>query len=81
MDSIGLGNKGEIEIDGVTPQVPRPQGPEPQPTVIIRVNQDIEQMTWAAGGRIEEYNFTDGHRYQVPVYIAQELENLGKLWH
>ena len=48
---------------------------------VIRVNTDIEEMTYVAGGRRESYTFVVGNRYRVPVYIAQELENTGKLWH
>lgn len=82
MDSIGLGGKGEIEIDEVQTQIPRPRGQEAPPRFVkVRVNCDIEQMSWVAGGRREEYNFESGHMYQIPVYIAQELENQGKIWH
>lgn len=51
------------------------------PMVVIRVNDNIENMSHVAGGRRESYTFETGHRYRVPVYIAQELEASGRLWH
>jgi hypothetical protein len=74
-----LGGTPEIEVDAVTEtRKPNPSGP---PMVVIRVNEDIEEMSYLAGGRRERYEFTAGHRYKVPVYIAQELEAQGRVWH
>lgn len=69
----------EVEVDQITER--KPAQHKGVPMVVIRVNEDIEEMSWVAAGRSERYNFQAGHRYRVPVYIAQELENLGKLWH
>ena len=76
----------EIEIDPLYDPTasngPRPiGGPEPIRTVVIRVNQDIEDMSWVGDGRRENYTFQAGGRYRVPTYIAIELERLGKVWH
>lgn len=68
----------EVEVDPITPVAPQPQG---VPMTIIRVNEDIEEMTWSANNRMESYSFQAGNRYKVPVYIAHELEAVGKLWH
>lgn len=75
-DLLG-GKLPEIEVDRVqTTNVKK--GVQ---MVIIRVNQDVEDMSYVAGGRTERYTFQTGNRYRVPVYIARELEALGKIWH
>jgi hypothetical protein len=38
-------------------------------------------MSYVAAGKVESYNFKAGHEYRVPWYIAQELENNGRIWH
>lgn len=78
MADLGMVARPEIEIDTVTRQAPRQTAPR---MVTIRVNTDIEEMTYIQGGRSEKYSFETGRRYQVPIYIAQELEALGKIWH
>lgn len=69
----------EVEVDRVEDLTP------PTPTgdrmVVIRVNQDIEDMSYVASGRVERYTFEAGNRYRVPVHVARELEALGKIWH
>ena len=75
-DLLG-GGLPEVEVDSIS-ESPANQG---VPTTVIRVNEAIEDMSHVAGGRIERYTFEAGNRYRVPVYIAQELEALGKLWH
>ena len=45
--------------------------------VIIRVNSDIEEMTFGVGNH---YTFKAGVRYSVPRGLAQYLESLGYLW-
>lgn len=72
-----LGGIPEVEVDKVQ-ETPRPSG---VPMVEIRVNDNIESMSHVAGGRVERYTFEVGNRYRVPIYIARELENLGKIWH
>lgn len=72
-----MGGMNEIEVDSIQSN-PQPQG---VPTVVIRVNEDIEDMSYVSGGRRESYTFETGNRYRVPVYIANELEVLGKIWH
>lgn len=72
-----MGGVPEIEVD-VIQDNPQPQG---VPTVVIRVNENIEDMSHIAGGRRERYTFEAGNQYRVPVYIANELEVLGKIWH
>lgn len=49
-----------------------------QSEVIVRVNQDIEQMTVGAG---TSYDFVVGQKYKVPRHIADHLEEKGLVWH
>jgi len=72
-----MGGIPEIEVDAIQGN-PQPQG---VPLVVIRVNEAIEEMSYVAGGRRERYSFEAGNQYRVPVYIADELEGLGKIWH
>lgn len=46
-------------------------------TVIIRVNTDIEDMTYGVGNN---YTFKAGVRYSVPRHLANYLQGLGYLW-
>ncbi len=45
--------------------------------VIIRVNSDIEEMTFGVGNH---YTFKAGVRYSVPRGLANYLQGLGYLW-
>lgn len=68
---------GEIEVGAVQHTAP------PQVEgVVIRVNRDIEDMTYS-GGDLPFFRatFNPGRRYRVPVQIATELERIGALWH
>lgn len=67
----------EVEVDRIQ-SAPVQQG---TPMVVIRVNETIEDMSFIQSNRTERYSFEAGTRYRVPVYIAQELENIGKIWH
>jgi hypothetical protein len=68
----------EVEVDPIA-STARTEGGVP--TVVIRVNEAIEDMSYVAAGRTERYTFEQGNRYRVPIYIAAELESLGKVWH
>ena len=46
-------------------------------TVIIRVSEDVIEMTYGAGNN---YTFLAGRKYKVPAYIADHLEEKGYLW-
>lgn len=72
-----LGGVPEVEVDHVQ-ETTKPQGVR---MVELRINDNIENMSYVAGGRVERYTFEAGNRYRVPVYIALELERLGKVWH
>ena len=72
-----MGGIPEVEVDAVQ-ESPHHQG---VPTVVVRVNDNIEDMSYVAEGRKERYTFETGNQYRVPVYIANELEGLGKIWH
>lgn len=69
----------EVEVDPVIAEAPQTQSGVP--TVVIRLNENIEEMSYVADGRKERYTFEAGNRYRVPIYIAAELEGLGKVWH
>jgi hypothetical protein len=71
----------EVEVDKVTDLEPRGVNPNQRRMVQIRVNEDIENMSYVASNQVERYTFEAGHRYSVPVEIARELESLGKIWH
>lgn len=45
---------------------------------VIRVNTDIEQMTYGVGN---EYTFLRGRRYRVPKHLYQWLESRGVVYH
>jgi hypothetical protein len=45
---------------------------------VIRVNTDIEQMTYGVGN---EYTFLRGKRYRVPFHLYQWLESRGVVYH
>lgn len=45
--------------------------------VVIRVNSDIEDMTFGVGNN---YTFKAGVRYSVPRGLADYLQGLGYLW-
>jgi hypothetical protein len=68
----------EVEVDPIVAEAPQQSGVR---TVVIRVNDNVEEMSYIANGRKERYTFEAGNRYRVPIYIAAELEGLGKIWH
>lgn len=45
--------------------------------VIIRVNTDIDDMTYGVGN---SYSFKQGVKYSVPRDLAEYLQRLGYLW-
>jgi hypothetical protein len=47
-------------------------------TVVIRVNEDIEDMTFGVGNN---YSFKAGQKYKVPKNVADHLEEKGYVWH
>lgn len=51
------------------------------PMVVVRVNENVEDMSYVGGGKRQSYTFEAGHEYRVPVTIAQELERTGRIWH
>jgi hypothetical protein len=46
-------------------------------SVVIRVNSDIEEMTFGVGNH---YTFKSGVRYKVSRELADYLQGLGYLW-
>lgn len=48
------------------------------PAVTIRVNSDVNQMTFGVGNT---YTFKEGHQYRVTAELARHLEELGLVWH
>lgn len=46
--------------------------------VVIRVNEDIEDMTLGVGNN---YTFKAGQKYKVPKHVADHLEEKGYIWH
>lgn len=78
MSDLMGGQLPEVEVDAIA-EAPKPSGGVPM--VVVRLNDSIEDMSYVASGRKERYTFEAGNRYRVPVYIAQELEAMGKIWH
>lgn len=71
---------GEVEVGA--PEEVIPESIRKQiDTVVVRVNEDVEDMSWVGGGRRLRFTFKQGHVYRVPVPIAIELERIGKVWH
>jgi hypothetical protein len=49
-----------------------------EPNVVIRVNEDIEDMTLGVGTL---YTFKAGQKYKVKKEVADHLEEKGYIWH
>ena len=49
-----------------------------QGNVIIRVNEDIDDMTYGYG---TSYTMVAGGQYRVPKVVADHLESLNLIWH
>jgi hypothetical protein len=49
-----------------------------EPNVVIRVNEDIEDMTLGVGTL---YTFKAGQKYKVKKEVADHLEDKGYIWH
>ena len=47
-------------------------------TVLIRVNEDLEDVTFGVGNH---YTFKMGQKYKVPKNLADHLEEKGYIWH
>lgn len=47
-------------------------------SVIVRVNEDIDDMTLGVGTL---YTFKMGQKYKVPKAVADHLEEKGLIWH
>ena len=71
---------GEIEVGAPEEIVPE-QLRNRVRMIKVRVNEDVEDMSYVGGGRRENYSFKAGHEYMVPWYIANELERNGRVWH
>ena len=70
---LGFGTR-EIEVEPIR-EVAQP--PDDQGFVTIRMAETIEEFTY--GNPHVSYNLKAGHRYRVPVHIAQYLDALGYL--
>lgn len=70
----------EVEIGAPEEVIPQ-QLQQQMRTVVVRVNENIEDMSIVAGGRRMAFTFEAGHQYRVPVPVAKELERIGKVWH
>ena len=68
----------EIEVGAIEEVAPARQGAR---MVVVRLNENVEEMSLVAGGRKNKYTFEAGHQYRVPVEVAIELERIGKVWH
>lgn len=73
---LGFGVKHqEIEVD---PIVDTPQAPDSDGMVEIRMAETIEEFTY--GNPHIFFKLEQGKRYRVPLYIAQYLASMGKVY-
>jgi hypothetical protein len=79
LEALGL---GEPEVVVGEPEQVQASPQQGEPTFRIRVNRDIENMSYVGGGAAEHYTFEQGHVYDnVPWHIVEELERIGAVWH
>lgn len=71
---------GEVEVGAPEEVIPAHLRRQ-MDTVEIRVNDNIEDMSWVGGGRRLKFTFEQGHVYRVPRQVAEELERVGKVYH
>ena len=75
---LGFGPRPTMEIE-VDPIQEPPPLPDENGMVEIRMAVTIEEFTY--GNPHMFYRLEEGKRYRVPLYIAQYLSGLGKLYH
>lgn len=66
-------NRATVVVDEATVITGKKDGEE---TIVIRVVEDIENMTFGAGNY---YSFKAGQKYEVSVKLARRLQSLGYL--
>ena len=66
-------NRATVIVDEPTVITGKKDGEE---TIVIRVVEDIENMTFGAGNY---YSFKAGQKYEVSVKLARRLQSLGYL--
>lgn len=66
-------NRATVIVDEPTVITGKKDGEE---TVVIRVVEDVENMTFGAGNY---YSFKAGQKYEVSVKLARRLQSLGYL--
>ena len=66
-------NRATVIVDEATIVGGKKDGEE---TVVIRVVEDIENMTFGAGNY---YSFKAGQKYEVSIRLARRLQSLGYL--
>lgn len=71
--------KSEV-VDYATPELSKPAGPVEvrQPYRTVRINTDLEQVTYGAG---HHYDFEQGRTYKLPTDFADHLDAKGFVWH
>lgn len=67
-----------IEVEPLRSSAPQPQA---NGMVKIRVNQDLEDMSYVAGGHRRTYSAKAGQFIDVPVEVAIELEMNEMVYH
>lgn len=67
-----------VTNDDVKEAVAQKQVEVKEKTRVIRVNENIEQMTF---GRGTSYDFEVGRTYKVPAELADHLEEIGYIYH
>lgn len=67
-------------VEDLTPPPAQSQDREMEP-VIIRLNDNLDDMSIISKYGNFRYSFKAGHQYKVPRFVARELERVGKVWH
>lgn len=70
----------EVQVGAPEEVIPQ-QMQAQQRMVVVRVNENVEDMSYVGAGRRLNFTFEAGHQYRVPVEIAMELERIRKVWH
>jgi hypothetical protein len=74
---LGFGPRHrEIEVESLSEPAAQP---DEDGMVEIRMAETIEEFTY--GNPHLFFKLEEGKRYRVPIYIAQYLSGLGKLYH
>jgi len=78
-EPVFTGKEDVTEMEAVPPPAPRPNhGVLESPFVTVRLNQDVEDMTFGmVGGRPNNFSFLEGRAYRIERPLYEHLNALG----